>query len=81
MDTVNCQGSLIKSWEEGGKLAMDWPPIQGGVVILLATPCHGNQSKLWLDWLSSLSTDFTYLKTYQTNLILILLCLRSNTIM
>ena len=69
-----------KSWEEGGKLAMDWPPIQGGVVILLATPCYGNQSKLWLDWLPSLSTHFTYLKTYQTNLIFILLCLRSNII-
>ena len=73
-------GKPEKAGRKGVNLPWTGPPIQGGVVILLATPCYGNQSKLWLDWLPGLSTHFTYLKTYQTNLIFILLCLRSNII-
>ena len=43
---ANYQGSLMKCW--GGSLVMNWHPIKGEVVILLAASCQGNQHNLQL---------------------------------
>lgn len=48
-------------WNAGGKLVMDWQPIQGGVVKLPVTSFHHNFNKIWLDKPLGSSTDLTYL--------------------
>ena len=40
-------------------LAMDWYPIQGGVVMFLVNPCYGNWDKLQLGGPLGPSTDLT----------------------
>ena len=55
MVSANCQGSLMKCW--GVNLAMDWHPIQGGVVTPLVASCHGNSNKLQSYGLPGSSTD------------------------
>ena len=48
-------------WNAGGKLVMDWQPIQEGVVKLPVTSFHHNFNKIWLDKPLGSSTDLTYL--------------------
>ena len=55
MVSANCQGSMMKCW--GVNLAMDWHPIQGGVVTPLVASCHGNSNKLQSYGLPGSSTD------------------------
>lgn len=45
---------------------MDWPPIQGEVVILQVSSCLENQDKLLLGELLGLSTNLTLTFTIQT---------------
>ena len=44
----------------GGNPAMDYRPIQGGVVILLVASRYGNRDKLRPDGPLGLYTDFTF---------------------
>ena len=49
MGTVKLSGKPDKML--GGNLALDWHPIQGGVVLLLVVPCDIDQdmpSSLWV---------------------------------
>ena len=46
--------------EGEGNLAMEWHPIQEGVVILVVASCYENWDKHWLDGPIGLSTDLTY---------------------
>ena len=48
---INVTGELSEKPDEmlGSNLAMDWHPIQVGVVILLVAPCEGNSDTIRLD--------------------------------
>ena len=48
---INVTGQMSGKPDEmlGSNLAMDWHPIQVGVVILLVAPCEGNRDTIKLD--------------------------------
>ena len=48
---INATSELSGKPDEmlGSNLAMDWHPIQVGVVILLVAPCEGNRDTIKLD--------------------------------
>ena len=52
----------MKYWRGGGgvKLAIDWPPIQGGAVTLLVTSCYENQDVFPMDGPIGFCTGLTF---------------------
>ena len=58
--TSELSGKPDEMLEGEGNLAMEWHPIQEGVVILVVASCYENWDKHRLDGRIGLSTDLTY---------------------